>query len=191
VCCKFVKLKQLTDFTRTKMSVQLFTVDNGLQSLLQIWDNSYVKWNTNTSLVNLTYGWCLLHKLHSLWNQSKATFSTNTRYIKLLHNCWGSCSEARDALCDRYLLVLYRASVKSGTNSVKSKSHFLFSAHDFLLVFVYMLWHHWLFHRQHRKPIERKLLCILSFFFGNAPTTSRQGTLLFYKNKNRGNLCQN
>jgi hypothetical protein len=28
-------------------------------------------------------------------------------------------------------------------------------------------------------------------FFGNAPTTSRQGTLLFYINKNRGNLCQN
>jgi hypothetical protein len=28
-------------------------------------------------------------------------------------------------------------------------------------------------------------------FFGNAPTTSRQGTLPFYKNKNRGNLCQN
>jgi hypothetical protein len=27
-------------------------------------------------------------------------------------------------------------------------------------------------------------------FFGNAPTTSRQGTLPFYKNKNRGNLCQ-
>jgi hypothetical protein len=30
-----------------------------------------------------------------------------------------------------------------------------------------------------------------SYFFGNAPTTSRQGTLPFYKNKNRGNLCQN
>jgi hypothetical protein len=28
-------------------------------------------------------------------------------------------------------------------------------------------------------------------FCGNAPTTSRQGTLPFYKNKNRGNLCQN
>jgi hypothetical protein len=28
-------------------------------------------------------------------------------------------------------------------------------------------------------------------FFENAPTTSRQGTLPFYKNKNRGNLCQN
>jgi hypothetical protein len=47
-------------------------------------------------------------------------------------------------------------------------------------------------HRQHNKPIERKLLCIFPiFFFGNAPTTSRQGTLPFYKNKNPGNLCQN
>jgi hypothetical protein len=41
------------------------------------------------------------------------------------------------------------------------------------------------FHRQHSKPIERKLLCILSVFFGNAPTTSRQGTLPFYKNQSQ------
>jgi hypothetical protein len=46
-------------------------------------------------------------------------------------------------------------------------------------------------HRQHSKPIERKLLCIFLIFFGNAPTTSHQGALPFYKNKNRGNLCQN
>jgi hypothetical protein len=45
-------------------------------------------------------------------------------------------------------------------------------------------------HRQHSKPIERKLLCIFPVFFGNTPATSRQGTLRFYKNKNRGNLCQ-